>query len=140
MFTGSAPADPEFDHPVGAGLARVLAGAIAAEGWRVDEIDNWRDSGWSVRCRRSTADVDAVLAAVDSNEWFLQIAPHCDPGFLGRLFGKTASADPADVLALSRLIHAALVSRGFRGLRWRWNGYPHEAQSTTVPAELGEAS
>jgi hypothetical protein len=141
MFTGVAPGDPKFDHPAGAGLARILGDAIAAEGWQSDEIDNWRDSGWSVRCRRGSADVEVVVAAtVDPDEWFLQIAPHYTPGILARLFGRTASADVTDVLTLSRLAHSLLNSRGFRGIRWRWNGYPHEAQSTPAPVEFEAAS
>ena len=140
VFTGAAPDDPELDHPPGAGLARMLSAAIAAGGWGVDELDDWRDSGWQVRCRRGGADVDVVVAAAREGEWFLQIAPHDAPGALARLFGKkSASAGVEHVLELSQLAHAALVAGGFRDLRWRWNGDPSADQATPVPAALDSA-
>jgi len=139
-FMGAAPGDEEFDHPPGAGLARALSAALAEGGWEVEELENWRDSGWSVRCRRGAADVEVVVAATgEPHAWFLQIAPYDAPGALARLFGKKqASADAEHLLAVSRLAHATLESRGFRDLRWKWNGYPDAAQSTPVPAALDE--
>src|SRR5262245_14173133 len=97
LFAATVPADSEFDHPQGASLVRRLAADLTAAGWQAREMENWRDSGWSVTCTRGQSRAQISFAGVGEREWILQVAPERAPGALGRLFGGKPSATSQDV-------------------------------------------
>src|SRR5437867_7829879 len=74
-FTATVPNDPEFDHPPGAALMRRLSTELARAGWSAEEMDNWRDCGWSVACRRASSELEVALSWVQRGYWMLQISP-----------------------------------------------------------------
>jgi hypothetical protein len=124
-FCGTAPVDPEFEHPPGLAIGKLLHGALQKQGWEAEEPDNWRDSGWYFATSGDGAQLEVVVCTSGSDEWMLQVAPASVPGALGRLFGGQPSATPADVLALSKVIHRSLAQSGpYRDFRWRWDGPP----------------
>ena len=128
--------DDLSEDPPGYSIAERLKNGLSERDWNVSDIDIWRDCGWNIVC----ADVDARMALViaatsRSSEWYLQIAPEKAPGILGRLLGKTTSADGHDLLHLARDVHEILCEDGSTGFRWRWNGPPEERNSTAEPTE-----
>lgn len=141
-FSGDIISDQTSEHPPGGLIARMLKVGLTARGWEVSNPDNWRDSGWSITCRRGVSNLQVVLArTVGSSEWLVQIAPTLVPGMLGRLFGRHTSAPTAFVFALAQDIHSILLEEGgFRDFKWCWDGYPEEETSTpqpVVPKEKG---
>jgi hypothetical protein len=140
-FSGEATADAEFEHPPGASIARLLKDALAKRGWEVSDIDNWRDGGWSITCRRPASKLELVIAKMArGEEWFLQIAPSYVPGLVGWLLSKPASAPPDAIQALAQDAFSVLSENGrFRGFMWCWDGPPEEGNSTPepVPAQGG---
>jgi len=134
LFIATAPKDSEFDQPPGAGLMRVLVAELARLGWDTDEMDNWRDCGWFVRCRCNSSELEVVLGQVESGEWLLQVNPCRVPGVFGTLLGRRPSAMPSDVYSLAVAVHRALSSlRSFENPRWCWDGFPDEKPSTAEP-------
>jgi hypothetical protein len=132
-FKADFPSDPEFDDPPGAWLANHLSGHSSQAGWQVSEIENWRDGGWSVACSKSESKLEFVVLR-GKWEWFLQVYPLKDPGFLRRWFGAVASATPAEVVSLSREIHRVLTDyERVSNLRWRIDGDPDGEHSTPEP-------
>lgn len=135
-FRAAIPKDPEFEHPPGALLMRRLSTELA-KGWVTEEMDNWRDSGWSMVCRRGTAALEVVFAQVADGEWLLQISPQRVPGLIGRWLGCKPSAEPANVHKLAQAIHHALSTLQYLGEpQWRWDGSPDEAHSTPEPGAV----
>jgi hypothetical protein len=134
-FSGDVVPDAEFDHPPGASIARLLRDALAKQGWEVSEIDNWRDSGWSISCCRRASKLELVIAKMAvGEEWFLQIAPSYVPGLFGWLFSKPTSAQPDAVQALAKDTFVALSESGrFGKFMWSWDGPPDEVRSTPEP-------
>src|SRR5438128_5429929 len=117
-FTATVQKDAEFDHPPGAGLMRGLASALAAEGWSNDEMDNWRDCGWSVGCRRGSSELEIVVSQIQDGQWILQVSPRRRPGLIGSLFGSRPSATATANLGRPQS---------------RWDGFPDEKHSTSEP-------
>ena len=127
-FAGSATPDPEFDHPEGASIAKLLSLALRSDGWTVCDFENWRDVGWSLACSKGVARLECAIAQFGPKAWMLQVAPASIPGLLGRLFGRQPTASQRDVLELSRNAHRALAE-SFHQFRWRWDGPPTETSS-----------
>ena len=114
------PIDPEFDHPPGAALARILVEELGTSGWSTGEIENWRDCGWSLECRRARAELQVTLSLIQDSQWMLQISPMRRPGLLGSFLGRVASASNNDVYDLSVAVHAALGRLHYLGSpMWR---------------------
>lgn len=133
-FAAAVPADTEFDHPAGAALMRILSRALAVAGWNTDEMDNWRDCGWSVVCRRASAKLEVVVSRIQGGEWILQVNPHRILGIISGLFGSRPSATPSDVHELALSIHQTLSAAQLVGAaRWRWDGVPDDRYSTPEP-------
>jgi len=133
-FLGPVTPDAEFDHPAGLPIVSALLADLSARSWAPSEAENWRDSGWAISCRRGGSDLELVVASTGTpDEWLLQIAPARVPGLLGRALGKVPSATPARCHELASDVHAALSGR-FSRLRWRWDGFPDEANSTATPS------
>jgi hypothetical protein len=112
-----------------------LQAKLAERGWQSSPIDNWRDSGWVVHCIRETAKLDIVVAPMpDSAEWVLQISATDFPGIIRRLLGKLASAGPKEIHLAANDVHAILShDPKFTDFKWRWDGFPDDANSTSRP-------
>lgn len=133
-FTATVPKDKEFDHPKGATLMRRLSPVLAAVGWSTEEMDNWRDCGWSVVCRRASSELEVVVSWVPRGYWMLQVSPRRVPKLIGRLLGGKPSASPSDVHELALAVHRALSHLQYLGNpQWRWDGFPDEKHSTSEP-------
>jgi hypothetical protein len=133
-FIATVPKDVEFEHPPGAFLMRHLSRELVAAGWSTDEMDNWRDCGWSIACRKDSADLEVVLSWVDRGYWMLQVSPRQVPGLIARSLGAKRSAAPADVHGLALAVHRALSTLQYLGSpQWRWDGFPDEKHSTPEP-------
>jgi hypothetical protein len=134
-FYGEAAPDAEFEHPPGASIAKVLKDALAKSRWEVSDIDNWRDTGWSMTCCRPESKLELVIAKMTvGKEWFLQIAPSYVPGLVGWFLKKPASASPDAIQALAQDALSVLSETGrYRGFRWCWDGPPEEGNSAPVP-------
>src|SRR5207302_6463008 len=114
-FTATVPKDREFEHPAGALLMRRLSAELVAAGWSTGDMDNWRDCGWSVVCRRASSEFEVVASWVDRGYWMLQVSPRRVPGLFGRLLGSKPSATPTDVHELALAIHRALSTLQYLG-------------------------
>lgn len=134
-FFGEPLRGAEDEHPRGEWLAQSIAAKLNERGWVTASPDNWRDAGWSFPCRRGGAELEVVLAALDTRtEWMLQVAPLRGTGFLVRLLGRRPSATPHDCLDVARAVHGVLPECGaFKGLQWRWDGMPEQGKSTPEP-------
>jgi hypothetical protein len=133
-FTATVPKDEEFDHPLGAALMRRLSPELVAAGWSTDEMENWRDCGWLVACRRTSTELEVVVTWVQSGYWMMQVSPRHVPGLIGRLLGDKPSASPSDVHELALTVHRALYTLQYLGNpQWRWDGFPDETHSTSEP-------
>jgi len=133
-FTAAVPQDPEFEHPPGAFLMRRLSSELAAAGWGTDNMDNWRDCGWSVVCRLASSELEVVISWVDKGYWMLQVSPRRRPGLIGRLFAAEASASATDVHELALAVHRGLSALHYLGSpRWRWDAFPDELHSRSEP-------
>jgi hypothetical protein len=132
-FLGAVSPDAEFDHPEGLPVLRVLREGLRSGTWTLGEFENWRDSGWSVACRRGGSEVELVVASTGTpEEWMVQIAPCKIPGLLGRALGRAASASADQCQEVALLVHPILAGR-FTRLRWRWDGFPDDWNSTAAP-------
>jgi hypothetical protein len=133
-FTASVPKDAEFDHPSGAVLMRQLSAELATAGWSTEEMDNWRDCGWSVVCRRGSSELEVVVSWVQRGYWMLQVSPKHSPGLIGSLLGSKPSASPSDVHELAVAVHRGLSILQYLGSpQWRWDRFPDEGHSTSEP-------
>lgn len=133
-FTATVPMDAEYDHPPGAALMRRLATELVAAGWSADEMDNWRDCGWSVDCRKGLSELEVVVCHIPGEQWLLQVSPRRKCGLMGSLFGCKPSASSRDVLDLAIAVRRGLSKLNYLGNpQWRWDGFPDEKHSTTEP-------
>ena len=134
-FTAKPDEDPEFDHPAGATLARLLKRELELAGWATSDIENWRDCGWSVVCDRGGKKLEVVVAALpDDGRWMLQVAPVFVARFIGRLFGRVSSATQTDVLSLAKEVDRVLKDSGHAGdALWCWDGFPKSGSATSQP-------
>ncbi len=113
---------------------RRLSAELAAAGWSTDEMDNWRDCGWSVGCRRATSELEVVVSQIEDGQWMLQVSPRRVPGLIGGLFGSKPSATATDVHELALAVHRALSTLQYLSSpQWRWDGFPDEKHSTPEP-------
>ena len=139
IFRTSSFQDEQHEAPAGFAVAQWLQRGVAESGWHAEAPENWRDSGWSIQCSRGARTLELALGAISkphtgTTEWFLQVAPMKQPGFLARALGRRASASPEDCYALAQTLQSALVSDArCAGLKWRWNGPPDEMNSTREP-------
>jgi len=132
-FLGIVSPDAEFDHPEGLPVLRMVGDGLRRGKWTLGALENWRDSGWSVCCRRDGGEVDVVVASTGTpEEWMVQIAPSKVPGLLGRALGRAASASADQCLEVALLVHPILAGR-FTRLRWCWDDLPGEESSTATP-------
>jgi hypothetical protein len=133
-FKATVLKDGRFDHPPGEPLMRRLYAALATSGWCTNDMDNWRDCGWSFSCQRGHSKISVVLCQIPNQEWLLQIAPERNPGFVGRLIGRNPSATFTEVYALAVDVQHALSSlQSLKSPRWRWDGFPDDTHSTVEP-------
>jgi len=136
-FTAKPEPDPQWEHPLGLALARLLEKGLVQRGWQTGAPDNWRDCGWSIICRKQGTELETIVCPVlDEDAWIMQVAPRHVAGFIVRSFGRVSSATSADVLALARDAHQVLKdNRQLEHPRWRWDGAPDSPDSTDEPKE-----
>jgi hypothetical protein len=133
-FAASPAENPEFDHPLGASLMRELSAELTEDGWDTDEMENWRDCGWFVGCRRGASELEVVVSQIEDGQWMLQVSPRHIPGFVSGLFGSKVSAPPASVHELAVAVHRLLSKLNYLGNPlWRWDGFPDEEFSMPEP-------
>jgi len=136
-FAATVQKEAECEHSPSAALMRGLASELSKAGWSTDEMDIWRDSGWSVGCRRAATELEVVVAQIEDGQWMLQISPQSRPGLIGRMFGGKVSATPTDVHELALAVHGALSALRYLGSpHWRWDGFPVEKHSTPEPTAV----
>lgn len=113
---------------------RRLSVELSTAGWSTDEMDNWRDCGWSVSCRRGASDLEVVVSQIEDGQWMLQVSPRRVPGLISGLLGSKPSATVSDVHDLALAVHRSLSTLQYLGSpRWRWDGFPDERHSTPEP-------
>jgi len=133
-FDAAPPKDAEYDHPPGAAIMRRLGSELVTSGWNTEEMDNWRDCGWSVVCRRESSQCEVVLSQGSDADWLLQVAPYKVAGLIGRWFGSKPSATSEQVYELALTVHRLLSETHWLGNpRWRWDGFPDDKHSTPEP-------
>lgn len=126
--------ESSYPHPPGFELACQLASDITAYGWRTNEVDNWRDSGWSFLCSRDGAEIECIVCRIADGEWLMQLCPARTPGFVGRAFGNKPSATRQDVYDLAVAMHDVLQSAMLlEKAKWQWDDFPSDERSTAMP-------
>jgi len=134
QFSAVVPEDVPTCHPLGAALMRRLSTELSAAGWSITEMENWRDCGWSIDCRRSPSDLQVTLSWVRRGYWVLRVSPRRVPGAIGCLFGFKSSASPEDVHQLAVAVHQGLSALKYLcSPRWQWDGFPDDRHSTPEP-------
>ncbi len=97
-------------------------------------MDNWRDCGWLVVCRRGSFELTVAVSQIQEGQWMVQVSPQHSPGLIGALFGAKPSASPGDVHQLAVAVDRALSKLQYLGSPlWRWDGFPDEKHSTSEP-------
>jgi hypothetical protein len=135
-FYCEAQTETDVEHPPGAAIAKVLRRGLMDKGWRVSELDNWRDCGWVFVSGRNDAELQVVFAQMAMRwHWLLQLSPNYLSGFLGRLFGKKPSASPVDVYAAARDLHEIISRLACSQIYWCWDDIPNENNSNQEPTE-----
>jgi hypothetical protein len=115
------------DHPRGQALATRIGTHLRSVGIQSTDPDNWRDSGWGLKCVSGAVEFQVILAgAVDSDRWFLQVAPTSKPGFLTRAFSRADFSSAALCFSLAAILQTALAELGATDQHWRWDGPPTE--------------
>jgi hypothetical protein len=115
------------DHPRGRTLAARIGNHLRSVGVQSTDPDNWRDSGWSLRCVSGDFEFQVILAgAVDSDRWFLQVAPTSNPGFLKRAFSRGDYPSAGSCFSLAAILQTTLAELGATTQHWRWDGPPAE--------------
>ena len=141
LFYGSPPDDNEFDHPPGGHITRTLRKSLVSSGWRVADMENWRDCGWSIKCNQADSSLQIAVAQVEEGKWLLQVSPTYSPGLLGRIFQKPPSANSEQCLLLAKSVHRVLSSENtFSGFLWCWDNFPSEQQASSEPVAHNETS
>ena len=141
LFAGTPPPDPEFEHPRGCSIARLLHERLQQSAWDPADFDNWRDCGWSIECTRDGSLVQISIADVPDVGWLLQVAPTSMPGLVGRLRKKVVSATPQQIFDLAITVHAILSSSElFSDFQWCWEGYPEDEDTTPIPTDSLQGS
>ena len=139
-FTSLIPDDHEFDHPKGAWLARRLAERISEQEWKTEDIDNWRDCGWSISCFLDDSKLQVVISQIEEHVYMFQIAPLDTPGLIGSLLGKKASANESDIYTLAQACsHIFKEEIKTDSIWWCWDGFPDEANSTNEPEQANQS-
>ena len=134
LFVGEAPTEADLNQPAGAGVASSICSSLHVRGFSPSPIEDWRDSGWSIRLSTNKAVFEIALAqTIEPNLWMLQIACANEPSLLARMFGKRSLDHSKDILRISCAVHETLVENGYTEIRWCLNGFPNENNSTSVP-------
>jgi hypothetical protein len=124
-FASTLPTEDATDpHPKGYQVALRILRGLEAEGVTGIELDNWRDSGYSLECALSGIRVYLFISFLGDGprQWVLCCT--ADVGFLARLRGRDASEE---VRQLARHVDTVLSNdaRTFSQVRWytsRWEG------------------
>lgn len=138
-FEGKVMPDEEYPHPEGALLAKLLKAELGNRSWKVDEIENSRDSGWEIGCLKADSRISISFAKMEENLWFLQIEPTRIPSLFSRmLFKKANSCSPQEVYKLALEVDQIVKSyQGLSGFLWQWGAPPDEKTSGANPLPPG---
>lgn len=119
----------------GLSIAECLAAEFSSAGWRVDEVDCWRDAGYFVSIERNEDALEIVVIPFNGRTdcWILQIAPSRLPGLLMRYLGVSRSASPDSVFRVAAECHRTLKDRGFTGFRWCWDDLADNDECSSHP-------
>ena len=133
--------DPESigDRIRGKSFARRLSVGLAARGWSIGEIDDWRDAGFLIPLVHQNAHIDIVVSQYhgDDRRWILQIARARYPGWIRRFFGSAVAATPEQIQDVATDSHAVLVDGGCSDFHWCWDAFPESDDSDCVPMAVG---
>ena len=124
IFEGTCPSDPEFDHIPGRAIAVLLIEELKIKGWQTAEAQGYA-YGWTIECVQGNAQMIVTFSSGNNQLWFLQIYEIYDPGFIGRLMNKKASANSADIFRLATAVHEIISVAGpYKNLKWSGRDFP----------------
>lgn len=122
-FTSTLPLeDPENPHPKGYAIAKRLYYGLGRSDVQREEIDNWRDVGYSIDCVIDGARVYLFFSLLRHSVQQWALCCTSDLSWLSRLLGKS---DGEQRLKLARAVDAVLRgSHEFSDVRWykQWHG------------------
>jgi hypothetical protein len=126
-FTSSLPVeDPRNPHPKGYLVAHLIRDGLRRAGLSPEDVENWRDVGYSIDCVIDHARVYLFLSFCGRTLQQWALCCTSDLGWLSRLFGKR---DDEQKLTLARSVDAVLKgSKEFADIRWytQWRGDEEE--------------
>jgi len=136
-FCGEISAGSDAEHPPGAAVAGIVRRNLLQRGWKVSEMDNWRDCGWLFVCQMNEARLEVLLVSMAiPHSWYLVISPEYTPRLMGWILGRKPSAMPSDIYALARDVHQILFQvREFGNIQWCWDDIPNDNNSSDEPLE-----
>jgi hypothetical protein len=133
VFVGPVSVN-NVEHPRGGGIARLISTGLPTHGYRSSQIDNWRDSGWSISLNVGDATLEIIIASLATvGEWMIQVASADQPGWLARLFGARPVDRSPELFDVASTVHRILVGAGYRGFRWCADGFPDSEGSSPEP-------
>lgn len=136
-FSAQEPSVAEDHFRGGATLLGSIRGDLITAGWSAGELQDWRDCGWCVSCRRTEAEIIVIVSEIKEGEWMLQVAPLHLRGLIGMLFGfGKPSATSQDVFDAASTIHSTLTKLEYvTGPQlWVWDGFPEVDVATHSPS------
>ncbi|MEM9159584.1 MAG: hypothetical protein AAGB46_11085 [Verrucomicrobiota bacterium] len=133
-FQKEFPVDQEFPHPRGFQLARKLQSHLGADEWVIDEIETWRDSGWSLTSQAKRREIRISFSSTEQYEWILQISPQDSHGLIGSLFGAKQGATDENILQIGVLCDKVLKADfDLKEILWCWDAFPEPKNATREP-------
>jgi hypothetical protein len=137
-FHAELAPDPEWAHPRGASLARVLEGALRSQFQSVGPFDDWRDLGWTVKLELNGKSFEVYFGQFRTEgSWLLAVAPVGQPHLFGRLLGRKAFPCADELKAIASVVHQSLHSLGsVSDLLWMMGGPPGKVPSVETPQQL----
>lgn len=115
--------ESEGERIRGETIANHLSRYFAQHGWQPDELECWRDAGFTFSMKRDGNVLQFIIAPYHgkTDYWILQIAPSRLPGIIRRWFGSVPSASPECVYRTAIEARRVLSENGFTGFKWCWD-------------------
>jgi hypothetical protein len=118
--------DPRNPHPKGYSIAHLIRDGLRRVSLAPEEVENWRDVGYSIDCVIDHARVYLFLSFYGRTPQQWALCCTSDLGWWSRLLGKR---DDEQRLTLARSVDAVLKgSKEFTDIRWytQWRGGDEE--------------